>query len=241
MPREESNINHVALTDHRILRAPKPSRDKPPVLSPTRLLPFGKDHFDASDPELARDWAVATIDRARNQGSIRNEVSRIAGPLLANAVQRHPEDLNARDSLAVALVWMGDLDGSLTVCEGTIARAPRREQALCDAGVTAQRLGFTDRSLAYWQRALAINPASSRYRFEVASLLAQRGEWEPAAAECRKVLEKNGTHVGCRLILVHYFLQKNQRTHARAELEIALLLHPPNEAELRKTFEELLR
>ena len=242
MPREGTNINHVALTDHRILRTPPPRSENPlSPPSPTQLLPFGRNRLDLGDSEMARDIAVATIDRARVQPSTRQEVSRFAGPLLVEAVRAHPDDLNARESLAVALAWSGNLEASLAMSEGTLERAPRREMSLSDAGVTSQKLELNDRSLAYWQRALAINPASSRYRFEVASLLALRGDWDKAVAECKKVLEQNGSHISCRLMLVHYHLKQGDKAQARVELETVLALKPPNAAELRKTYAELLQ
>jgi predicted CXXCH cytochrome family protein len=247
MPREGTDISHVALTDHRIPRRPEPLHGSPAEADPLpawRLLPFGQDRVDTSDPEMVRDWAVAVVSRAKSrlQGDeVQPQVGQDLEPLLAGAVEAHPDDLSARESLAICLAWQGQAGAALEVCEGTLAQAPRREQTLCDAGVIALKLGLVDRSLDYWRRALAVNPWSARYRFAVAQLLSVRGDWEGAAAELRRALALNGSHALSRLLLVKYYLRKGEKGQARAELETALALHPPNEAQLRKQFAELLR
>src|SRR5262249_26407211 len=151
------------------------------------------------DPELARDWAVGLIGRARTlPESFQVELSRRVAPLLQEAVHAHPEDVGARESLGIALAWQGSLQPALATCAATLARAPRREWVLCDAGIIAQQLGQGDRSLGYWQRALAVNPLAPRYRFEVAKLLAQGGDWAQAVTEAKRVLAQNGSHVNSR-------------------------------------------
>jgi tetratricopeptide (TPR) repeat protein len=168
-------------------------------------------------------------------------VGRDFAQALTEAVEAHPEDLDARESLAVCLAWRGQLGPALEACEAVLARAPRRELALSDAGLIAQQLKRTDQSIAYWERALAVNPRVTRYRFALAQLLAIRGDWERAGAESRRVLAQDGTHAFSRVMLVRYYLYKGQRAEARTELETALALHPPIEAQLRKQYAELLR
>jgi hypothetical protein len=240
MPRGETNIGHVSLTDHRVPRRPEPGGVAEPPL-PGRLVPFGRDRVDPDDAELLRDLAVGLIARARTRPAFRAEASRAFLPVLEGAVRSHPDDLAAREGLAAALAWQGRPDLALAACDAALAVAPRREQALSDAGFISRNLGLPDRSLDYWRRALAVNPSSSRYRFEVAALLAQRGEWEAAAAECRRVLARNGGHQGTRLVLVQYYLHHGMRPQARGELEAILAFDPPNAAVLRQRFEELLR
>jgi hypothetical protein len=243
MPRDPTNIGHVSLTDHRIARRPDPTgtpRVEPPA-SPAQLVPFGRGRIDPSDPELVRDLAVGVIARARTQERFRAEASRAFLPVLDRAVRAHPDDLAARECLGVALAWQGRPDLALAACDETLAAAPRRELVLSDAGLISRNMGLQDRSLDYWRRALAINPSSSRYRFEVAALLAQRGDWDAALAECRRVLARNGAHLGTRLVLLQYYLHRGMKADARAELETIVALNPARAAELRERFEGLLR
>jgi tetratricopeptide (TPR) repeat protein len=244
MPRGSSNVNHVALTDHRIRRRPEPAAAGvlDPVDAAVRLRPFHPRSNDSNDPELSRDRAVAVIARARTQSdTVRVAVGRQLVPVLDLASGAHPDDLPARESLDVALAWQGDLDAALAACEATLAVAPNRELVLADAGLIAQRLGLNERSLSYWRRALAINPHSSRYRYEVANALAVRGDWPAAVNECRTVLAANGGHVPSRLLLMQHYWQTGVKDKARAELVAILALHPPNEAILKERFAEILR
>lgn len=246
MPQQDTDISHVALTDHRIRRRPDPHQGPPtepdPLLAIRSLLPFDHDRVDVSDRELMRDLAIASVVRARSQtADVRMRVGHDFTPVLAEALRTHPDDLSARESLAVSLAWQGQLGKGLEECEEVLARAPRRELALTDAGVISQQMRMLDRSLAYWQRALAVNPWSTRYRFAVAKLLSLRGDWEQAAAESRRLLAQNGAHIFARLLLMEYYLRNGKKGEARAELGIALALHPPNEAQLRQRFADLLR
>jgi hypothetical protein len=245
MPRSESNVGHVALTDHRILRRPDPSiaaGEPDPSVAARRLVPFGRDSFDDRDPELTRDRAVALVNRARHQSeSVRIEIARATLADLDRTVRAHPDDLPARECLGVSLAWAGNLEASLAECEATLARAPKREQVLSDAGLTAQRLGLGEKSLGYWRRALEINPSSSRYRYEVANALAAGGNWPAAVAECRKVLDANGGHIPSRLLIMQFHWLNGAKDSARAEFVAILALHPPNETFLRTRFAEILR
>ncbi len=244
MPRDATNITHVALTDHRILRRPGPRGDLPevpPVEVALRAVPFGVANPDWKDSELVRDLAVALVTRAR----VRPEVFRLGASaafvsILQRAVQVHPEDLGAGECLVVALAWQGRLPQALAAGNAVLKLAPARELTLSDMGLISQRMGMTGLSLDYWQRALAINQRSSRYGFEVANLLAQKGDWDKAAELALGIVARDGMHSNSRLLLMQFYLQKDRKAEARKELVIALATHPVNEAELRVRFRELL-
>jgi tetratricopeptide (TPR) repeat protein len=245
MPRGATNITHVALTDHRILRRPEP-RGAPPELpsveAALRAVPFGQNHVDWEDPEQARDLAVGLVTRARVRSEqFRQATSAAFLPILQKAVQGHPEDVPAGECLEVALAWQGKLPQALSVADAVLRTAPSRELVLSDAGLISQRMGLTSQSFDYWQRALAINPRSSRYGFEVANLLSQKGDWEQAARVAQGVVARNGVHSNSRLLLMQYYLQKGLKVEARKQLLVALATHPFNEAQLRQRFGELLQ
>jgi hypothetical protein len=246
MAAEETNIEHMALTDHRIPRRPE-SGGRTPVNPATLgaarfIVPFGHDAVDLTDPELARDWAITLMGQSRlRPTAFQQEASRLCVPVLERAVTTHPDDLDARDALAFALAWVGQMERANAVLDDTLQRAPRRESALVDAALLTQRMGLLDLSLGYWQRARAINPWSAPYRFNAAQVMAQRGDVAKAVTECQQILAQNAGDFGSRFFLMRQYLQAGQRAQARRELEILLAYHPPAEAELRKTYGELLR
>jgi predicted CXXCH cytochrome family protein len=246
MPRGATTTNHVALVDHRILRRPPDQaalpKDPDPVAVTRALVPFGRGAPPAADPESARDVAVAQIVRARLLSeTYQREIGRTCLPVLERAVQRHPDDLTARECYAVALAMDGQYGAALAECETTLAAAPNRELSLVDAALVAKRMDLVEKSLGYWRRALAVNPSSSLYRAEVAAALAARSDWPAAVDECRKVLASNAGYVPARRLLLQYFLKAGLKDRAKDELAVLLALHPPDEAVLRQQFAELAK
>jgi tetratricopeptide (TPR) repeat protein len=110
-----------------------------------------------------------------------------------------------------------------------------------DAATAAEALNRLDVALALWRRALDVNPWASRYRYQLANLLAIRGEWEVAAEECRTVLRNNPANVQARLLLVAYHAQKGDKDRARTEFDLVLALNPPEPDKLRSWFAEKIR
>jgi hypothetical protein len=243
MPKAKTMISHVALTDHRVPRRPTEgaapaSPGEAEVLAAIRsLVPYGKGAIDANDAELTRDWAVGLTARARTlPEAVRREVARACLPALERAVKADEDDLPAREGQVMALAWL-DLTGpALAAADEGLARAPVRELLLSDAGVLAQKLGLTERSLGYWRRALTVNAHSSRYRFEVANGLAVSGDWPGAVREAETVLAANGGHISSRLLMMQFHWQHGAKDRAKAEWAAILALKPVNEAVLRRQF-----
>jgi Flp pilus assembly protein TadD len=246
MPQASSDITHVALTDHRIPRKaatmlPSMEARNPPG-SRNALVEFHGQKLDEADAELMRDFCVALMENTRvSADSNRAEASQQALPFLEQAIERHPDDVPARDSLALALVFQGFTQKALATSKATLEFAPGREVTLSDAAMICQALGKNEEALDYWQRALAVNPWSSRYRFEVAKQLAVKGDWERAAAACQRLLRDNSAHVEGRLLLVECLLQRDRKDEAKAEFQIVLALGPANAEGLRRRFEEQIK
>jgi tetratricopeptide (TPR) repeat protein len=239
MPSAPSDLSHIALTDHRIRRRPGSPADAEPQAGSRRLplASFYDATTDPNDEEMARDLGVALMELAR-QGPdpLRVPASRLVAPWLAAAIRAHPDDLDARDSLGVALGLQGRLDEALGTYEGTLQLVPQREVALADAALMARGLGKRDVSLHYWQAAMAVNPWLSRYRYESARLLADRQEWDKVLPECQRVLKYNAAHLQTRILLVEYYLHKGDKERARTEFKVVRALKPPNVDELERRF-----
>ena len=52
------------------------------------------------------------------------------------------------------------------------------------------------------------------------------------------MLRINPTHLNAHLILVAYYLEKNDKSRAQAEFEIVLALHPRNPEAIRRWYRE---
>jgi tetratricopeptide (TPR) repeat protein len=246
MPQGGTDITHVALTDHRILRkAESKASTQASSANLSRqdgLLAFHRNKLDVGDDELMRDLGVMLMEQARVQASTeRLTAARMALPLLEQAVQRHADDSASRDGLELALGFQEYLQKALSVCEETLRTAPRREWTVTDAAMISQSLGKNEESFAYWKRALEINPWSSRYRHEVATQLAAQREWAKAGAECMRVLKYNGSHIESRMLLVRCLLQRGEKGQARAEMARVLALRPTAAESLQRNIDQLLQ
>jgi tetratricopeptide (TPR) repeat protein len=143
--------------------------------------------------------------------------------------------------LGGALQVQGEAGEALAALEAGLARAPGRERSLVGAALAAEALQRPDAAVAYWERAVAVNPWSAHSRSRLAKLLADRGEWRRALEECRATLRTHPAGAETRLFLALCYLRVGDRDRAREEFDTALALDPSNEEELRRWFAEQAR
>jgi tetratricopeptide (TPR) repeat protein len=239
-----SDVAHVAVTDHRV---PRHSRSERSPHGPARSAPdewplvhYHRHLVEPDDPEVARDLGIALADvvrKSRGQAPVAN----LAVPLLDAAVARAPDDVEAAEARAYALSAAGHRASALEACEALLTHVPKREVALADAATLAQELGQADKALAWWRRAVEVNPWMPRYRFHLAQALAASGDWLAAVKECEALLAFDPANAETRLLLVAYHLEKGDRERARAEFDRALALKPDDPQRLRRWFEAKMR
>jgi Flp pilus assembly protein TadD len=240
MPRQSStDVAHVAVTDHRILRDPahEPPRPGGPRTTPDApLAPFHGDTLPQS--ELRRDLALALYDLASRApaGAARGSLSRTALPLLHEATRAAPEDVRAWEATGYALRALNQPRDALEAYERALALVPQREVALAEAATAADELGRAEEALAYWRRALAVNPHRWHYHYQLGLLLVGRGQTAEALAECAQALRLNPANAEARLLEVLCLLKQGQKEPARAAFDLLMALKPAKEAELRRWF-----
>jgi tetratricopeptide (TPR) repeat protein len=244
-PLASSTAAHTALTDHRILRRAERGADRPAPRPGLRigempLVSFYHDQRDPNDPSVGRDKGLALIETARlpNPDEARAHLGRAALPLLRAAVKDWPGDIPAREGEAYALWLHGRQQEALDAYEGVLARAPQREQALADAGTLAEMLHRPQAAIAYWRRAVAVNPWDPDYHASLARLLAESQEWPAAITECEALLRLEPNNVPTRRTLITCCLRSGDEERARRELDSLLALQPENAGELRRWFAE---
>ncbi|HEV3260494.1 MAG TPA: tetratricopeptide repeat protein, partial [Gemmataceae bacterium] len=246
-----ADIAHTAVVDHR-LRVP----DRLGKGSGVRgqgsaggerwgeypLVPFRADLRSAakqtSEPEAGRDLGAALVDWASRQPTRRAYLGQLAVPLLTRALEEQPDDVPAWEAKGYALWIQGREQEALAAFDAALGRVPRRENSLYGAALIAADLGRTDDAIAYWERAIDVNPWNWQYHDELAKLYAGRGKWQAAAAQCRSALALNPPSWDTRKLLVRCYLRLGQQGRARAELDTLLGLGPPDPDALRRWFEE---
>ena len=122
--------------------------------------------------------AAAALADPRDQiGRLRDQHAAEALPdpadrarALGELVGRHPEQLDAWISLAVARAAAGDLPGARAATAEALARAPEHPTALANAAALALEAGALDEAVAQARRLRALNPADPRsHRIEAAA------------------------------------------------------------------------
>ena len=239
MPRGDSaNIAHTSITDHRIVRRPENAdADAPAKL---RLVRFHFDSADGSDPASRRDRGLALAELA--------EFSDHAAPAAAVGASGMPPPEAGRRASSRRRGSLGGAGAGAVAGQaaapgagqsGTrIAKRARRELTLQTAAFVALDLKEAQRSIAYWDRVLAINPYTWQGHAYRGQALALRQQWGKAVDACDAALRLNPFETRIRMLLIDCLIHQDQRRRARDEFKILLALRPSRRDEMRKWFNE---
>jgi hypothetical protein len=245
MPRyPAADIAHAAATDHRILRvgagkvAPSEPAGPMPPDPPPAVVAFYGERLDPHDPEAARDIGVALV-----QLTVRGKLNEFAYPtpplpLLEQAVRRDPDDLDAGEARAGALLLQWHFPEALAAFEAVLARSPRRERSLARAGHLARMLRRRDVARRYWEQAAAVNPWIPGYRQNLALLLAEEQAWEDCRRQCEAWLRLDPASTEARTLWVKCLASTGRLEEARGELARLEKWRVPSLAELRRWLAE---
>jgi hypothetical protein len=242
MPRRASEeITHTAVTEHRILRNPGHAETPPSQefqLGGMPLTYFFRDQVDEHDPDVSRDLGLALLEVAWGSPPMRQRACALALPLLEEAVGRWPDEVPAREAKGKVLWLAGRQREGLAELAQALVHAPDEERILETAATMATTLGDEDMALAYWQRAVAINPWKALYHVNLAKLLANRQEWPRVQSECQAALRVDPFNADARRLLVTWLLREGKKEQARTELDTLSALQPGRADELRRWFAE---
>jgi predicted CXXCH cytochrome family protein len=242
MPRYSAeDITHVALTDHSIPRRPAKRGAAGHARAGRSLAHFYRERMDPADREGARDLAVGLVQAVRDAKlppapAVSRSLAQL-GPWLKEV----PDDLQAWQARGYALAEVRRLEEALAAYETVLARAPREEAALVDAAQAAQALNRPDKALAYWRRAVEVNPVRAAYRRALAVLAMRAGDWHAVGSECQAWLRLDPTSIEARMLHVTWLLRQGRRQEAGAEFGRIEAARPPNLTDLRALYAKLQR
>jgi Flp pilus assembly protein TadD len=244
MPRNPSATNqHLAVTDHRLLRRPVQVRQFRSEFRPggVPLVPFHRHLLPPDDPDLPRDLALAAVDlggRARTDGArgVADFLMRQALPPLERAARRDPTDVPALEARGFALLDQKRPEEALKWLEAALALAPDREQAMSWAAEAALALGRADRAESYCRRLAETNPHHAIYSERLAFLLARRGAWPESLAAARAAVRGNPFRPETREVLIAALLATGDAAGARVEFDAVGAIDPAYQAKLRERF-----
>jgi Tetratricopeptide repeat len=238
-----SDIAHIAITDHRILKTPDsqtadqavPARED----SPLRLLngnDLGADKFESRGRELGialtfEGEGLPFTPQVRQLGLI-------ALDLLDKALFRRPDDLEARRMRARALAIAGRHREAISLQQQILKVAPSYEQVLDEFVQYSIELREFRKALAAAAEAVAINPSSPGLHERLAFLYSQTKDWDGVMRESRQSVRLDPFRRFARMFLIESLLHGNDVAGAEAELATLVGLNPNERAGLERWFAE---
>jgi Flp pilus assembly protein TadD len=176
MPKGESHmVEHVAFTDHGIVRRPQPAAGK--QAGPRELSPV----FPSTDE---RDLALAYSVAAMSEPSVR----RRALQMLEAAAGRDPADAAVLAQLAQFYDRLGREEQAASLWEQVLKLDANHVAAAVNVGIARVKRGDSASAIGLWERALLRNPAQTGVRTNLAVALAQSGRIAEAEATLVKAL-----------------------------------------------------
>lgn len=243
-PSSTSDIVHTAATDHRIIRKigeePKNRHGKGPLPN-LPLMDFYRGAPNLEDREMARDLGVGLYQLTLSGLPLTEEEGEFASGLLSEALRDCPDDLAAWEAKGKILQSVGRPVAAIDAFEALLKRAPRHEGALVTLGAIDRDMGHADVALAYWRRAVAVNPWVAEYRKNLVFLLADCNAWEELGPHCQKWLELDPASVEARQIWVQFLIESGRKTEAEADFAKIRALRPPNLHVLEVWFDQQMR
>jgi predicted CXXCH cytochrome family protein len=229
-----SNVVHVSITDHRVLRRPDQGKQTPPraaIESPwTAFHPPWQGYL----AEHERDLGVVLANLAYEHRH--RDTALVALPRLMNATERDPKDFAAWHARGNALQVLQRHDEALAAAESGLAAAPDNELCLRQTATFAMIARKLDVHFDTWERLVAANPQSAGYRAGLTNVHALRLEWTQAVAAAEAGLRLEATSSDLRTALIQALLRSGQRDRAQRELEILRVLQPRNLADVERWF-----
>jgi Flp pilus assembly protein TadD len=234
MPRNDSEISHAAITDHRVPRVAGPATKARPThrsLPPDgfTLVPFHAGRVDYDDPEATRSYGLALIGMLDlgPPEELTRKLGAEALPLLEAAVRRDRLDAPAWEGQGTALWCLGRKAEALAAYEKALALRPDQENTLYLAGKLALQSDRRPAGRALLERAVQINPWRWQYHHLLGADAYQGRDWERAEWALRKSLQLEPFNsTSRRKLLVGSLLRRGRADAARAEFETLLRMSP---------------
>jgi tetratricopeptide (TPR) repeat protein len=253
MPAGRSEIQHAAVTDHRIRRSPSliKTNDKA-HRSPTDtegLRPYVLYHENdrpRDDPDRDRDYGIALMESARLDQittattplAARQVLAQAVLPLLEPAVRRDTSDLDAQEARAAAL-WLNEqFDDAARAYESLLCLEPKHEIALREAARLALETNRPRQAVELGRRLVAVSPYRWQYHSQLALALLSERQSKAAQAACEAALEVYPLAVEPRKYLVAALLDQGEREKADKEFRLLLELSPPDRTALEAWYAE---
>ncbi|MDR3700823.1 MAG: tetratricopeptide repeat protein [Candidatus Sulfopaludibacter sp.] len=155
--------------------------------------------------------------------------------LVRQRLEKYPDDFTANYDLAESLLGKGDAAGAIPYFQAACKSNPASVVAATELGTALFSVGKLAEAEEQFKAALALDAAYTDTRFDLASVQAARGEWEPAVTEFQRVLQqrpddsKTRGHLGDALYLWgDDFAKSGNNEQALERYRASLEFRPPD-------------
>ena len=237
MPAVASQVQHAAITDHRVPRRPGEPTKRPANRSLLPLAPFAPQQFHGSREEARRDMAVALMQLAAQQPErVRPQQVQMVMADLVGAVERDHRDFDAADALAQALFQAGESNESIRILGRALEAEPKQEMLLGNAAFTAMQIGRIDLATRFLEQAAEVSPSQIRYPMQQIQIALRGNRWRQAERASRRALELDPSNFSASQGLVLSLSYQGETEQAEAELSRMQRSYPDQEQALQSWF-----
>ncbi|HSQ54300.1 MAG TPA: tetratricopeptide repeat protein [Gemmata sp.] len=232
--RGSSNVVHVAITDHRIMRRPDEGTPQGKMLSPGEM-PLVAYHAGPHAPEAAereRDLAIALGNEFVRSGTSPDRWD-VVEFKLDSWLQRHPGDWNGWITRSRMFIGRGEARSAVEAAHRAVELHPDSETALVQLAGAAVDGSEYKEAVEAASRLIALNPSSSDHRLTRASAYFFLEEWDKTEADCRAAIAIHPIQANARFMLAVCRHKRGDAESARQEIDLALKMTPDDEGRTR--------
>jgi len=245
MPRRDSsNVAHVAVTDHRIMRRPDTGDARTKVLAAgqTPLVAYRPGPHAASAAERERDLAIALGDECARSGAPPGLWAFVEARL-DRALDLWPADAPTWITRSRVRAARGDGPRAVEAARNAVAIKPDSEVALIQLAGAAIAADDYESAARAAERLITLNPSSADHRLTRATAYFSLKDWAKAEENCRAVLAIQPVRPNARFMLAVCVHKRGDAAGGKRELDLALRLTPSSEvrATLSKWYAQLTR
>jgi Flp pilus assembly protein TadD len=149
-----------------------------------------------------------------------------AAVLFREVLQRHPEDFQARNGLALAYLALDNPLRAVGELEEAKRLQPFDSTPWVNLAAIYLKAGNPERALEYNEKALQLDPGSVDARFGKAECFRALNRWPEAIAAYRATIRLNPAHGDARNNLAGLLAQSGDLTGAQEEMEKLVQINP---------------
>ncbi len=185
---------------------------------------------DAVPKHPAPAQSLQSLDllfRAAREALTRGEVSRAIG-IYRELLERAPDHVRARNSLALVLDGVGDHAGALSELHYCLAIEPENPQVLVNRGAVLSATGHFAEAEADLKRVVQMEPGNAEAHYNLGLVISRKGLWREAIPHLRRALELDSSRAQAYFYLGEALNHVDDLQGALQSFQRAVELRPNN-------------